>query len=194
MEKWEKQLIKPLLRWFLTLLLLAFPLIAVPSCSRDETAREQAGASASQQKGLPTKWLAFDDGLAKARTENKPVFIEFYAEWCIFCKKFQKETIKNQKVARMLAENFVYVRLNGENSESRVRYQGKSLSNVELTQAFGIRAYPSLVFMDSKGQPITMLSGFVPPHQFMPVLDYIDQKCYETQVSFREFAKKGSCN
>ena len=194
MKTHEKRRFMPLLPSALTLLLLASLIIAGPSCTRDDTAREQASTIERQQKDLPTKWLAFDDGLAKARTENKPIFVEFYAEWCIFCKKFQKETINDQKVARMLAENFVYVRLNAENSESRVRYHGKSLSNVELTQAFGINAYPSLVFLDSKGQHITMLSGFVPPHQFMPVLDYIDQKCYETQISFREFAKKGSCN
>jgi thioredoxin-related protein len=194
MKAFKKQLIMPFLRSALTLLLLASLLIAGPSCARDDTAREQASASERQQKDLPTKWLSFDDGLAKGRTENKPIFVEFYAEWCIFCKKFQQETIKDPKVARMLSENFVYVRLNAENSESRVRYKGKSLSNVELTQAFGINAYPSLVFLDSMGQPITMLSGFVPPHQFMPVLDYIDQKCYETQISFSEFAKKGNCN
>jgi len=194
MKEPEKQILMNNIRLALTLLFLVSLLIAGPSCARDESAREQVSASESQQKDLPTKWLAFDDGLAKARTENKPIFVEFYADWCIFCKKFQKETIQNPTVARMLSENFVYVRLNGENSENRVRYNGKSFSNVELTQAFGISAYPSLVFLDSKSKPITMLSGFVPPREFMPVLHYIDQKCYETQISFREFTKKGSCN
>ncbi|MEJ2427501.1 MAG: thioredoxin family protein [Deltaproteobacteria bacterium] len=164
-----------ILRLALTLLLLASLAIVTPSCARDETATEQATPLERQEKDLPTKWLAFDDGLAKARTENKPIFVEFYAEWCIFCKKFEKETIKDQNVSKMLSENFVYARLNAE-------------------EAFGINAYPSLVFLDSKGKPITMLSGFIPPHQFMPVLAYIEQKCYETQISFRQFAQKGSCN
>jgi thioredoxin-related protein len=194
MKSHEKQKLMTILRSALTLLLLASLPIAGHSCARDDAAREQASASEKQKKDLPTKWLAFDDGLAKARTENKPIFLEFYAEWCIFCKKFQKETINDQRVARMLSENFVYVRLDAENSKSRVRYQGKSLSNIELAQAFGINAYPSLVFLDSKAKPITILSGFIPPNQFMPVLDYIDQKCYETQISFRQFAKKGNCN
>lgn len=194
MKALEKQTLINNLRPAFTFLFLGLFLMAGPACSRDETAREQVSASERQQKDLPTKWLAFNDGLAKARTENKPIFVEFYADWCVFCKKFQKETIKDPKVARMLSENFIYVRLNGENSENRVRYNGKSFSNVELSQAFGISAYPSLVFLDSESKPITMLSGFVPPREFMPVLDYIDQKCYETQISFREFAKKGSCN
>ena len=181
-------------RSLLSLLLITSLLMVLPSCARDDNAREQASASERQKKDLPTKWLAFDDGLAKARTENKPIFVEFYTDWCIYCQKFQKETIKDQEVARMLSENFVYVRLNAENSENRVRYNGKSFSNVELTQAFGITAYPSLVFLDAKSKPITMLSGFVPPHEFVTVLSYIDQKCYETQISFREFTKKGNCN
>ena len=194
MKEHEKLIFINRLRSTLTLLFLGSLLIAGPACSRDETAREQVSAPEIQQKDLPTKRLAFNDGLAKARTENKPIFVEFYADWCIFCKKFQKETIKDPKVARMLSENFVYVRLNGENSQNRIRYNGKSFSNVELSQAFGITAYPSLVFLDSESKPITMLSGFVSPREFMPVLNYIDQKCYETQISFREFAKKGSCN
>jgi thioredoxin-related protein len=169
-------------------------LLSGPSCARDESAQEQANPSGRQQKDLPTKWLSLDDSLAKARTEKKPIFVEFYADWCIFCKKFQKETIGDQKVGRMLSENFVYVRLNAENADNRVRYNGKYFSNIELTQAFGITAYPSLVFLDSQSKPITMLSGFVSPREFMPVLEYIDQKCYETQISFREFTKKGSCN
>ena len=176
------------------LLLITSLLMVLPSCARDDNPKEQASASESEKKDWPAKWLAFDDGLAKARTENKPIFVEFYTDWCIYCQKFQKETIKDQKVARMLSENFVYVRLNAENSENRVRYNGKSFSNVELTQAFGITAYPSLVFLDAKSKPITMLSGFVPPQEFVTVLSYIDQKCYETQISFREFTKKGSCN
>ena len=94
----------------------------------------------------------------------------------------------------MLAENFAYVRFNAEDSKNRVKFDGKSYSNVELTQAFGITSYPSLVFLNSKSQPITMLSGFVPPDQFATVLDYIHQKCYETQISFRDFTKKGNCN
>jgi len=186
-----------ILRWLPPLILALSLLVSGSSCAREESEGLQAkstSASSQQQEQLQVKSLDFNEGLAKARSEDKPIFVEFYTDWCPYCKKFQLETIRNQKVAAMLAENFAYVRLNAEDSKNRVKFQGKSLSNVELTNSFGISAYPSLVFLDSKSQPITMLSGFVPPDQFATVLDYIQQKCYQTQISFNDFTKKGNCN
>ena len=181
-------------RPLLGLLLIISVVMAGPSCAKDDTSREQTSSSGQQQEGSQTKWLGFNDGVVKAKTEDKPIFVEFYTDWCPYCKKFQKETVNERNVTRMLAENFVYVRLNAEDSKNRVKFQGKSLSNVELTNSLGISAYPSLVFLDSGGQPITMLSGFVPARQFLSVLDYIQQKCYQTQISFRDFTKMGNCN
>ena len=186
-----------ILRWLLTLILALSFLVTGSSCAREESEGLQAKsapASSQQQEQVQVKWLGFNDGLAKAKSENKPIFVEFYTDWCPYCKKFQRETIRNQKVAAMLAENFAYVRFNAEDSKNRIKYNGRSMSNVELTSSFGITGYPSLVFLDSAGQPIKMLSGFVPPDQFATVLDYIHQKCYETQISFRDFTKKGNCN
>jgi len=185
------------LRWLLPLILALSFLVTGSSCAREESEGLQAKSaspSSQQQEQLQVKWLGFNDALAKAKSEDKPIFVEFYTDWCPYCKKFQRETIRNQKVAAMLAENFAYVRINAEDSKNRVKFDGKSYSNVELTQAFGITSYPSLVFLDSKSHPITMLSGFVPPDQFAIVLDYIQQKCYETQITFNDFAKKGNCN
>jgi thioredoxin-related protein len=193
----RKQATMSIQRWLLPLILALSLLVSGSSCAREESEGLQAKStspSSQPQEQLQVKWLDFNDGLAKARTEDKPIFVEFYADWCPYCKKFQRETIGNQKVAEMLAENFAYVRFNAEDSKTRVKFDGKSYSHVELTQAFGINSYPTLVFLDSKNKPITMLSGFVPPDQFSTVLDYIQQKCYQTQISFNDFTKKGNCN
>ena len=188
------KVIMTLSRPLLGLLLFISVVMVGSSCARDDTSRGQTSSSGQQQEGSQTKWLGFNDGMVKAKSEDKPIFVEFYTDWCPYCKKFQKETVNERNVARMLAEKFVYVRLNAEDSKNRVKFQGKSLSNVELTNSFGISAFPSLVFLDSGAQPITMLSGFVPASQFVSVLDYIQQKCYQTQISFRDFTKRGNCN
>lgn len=183
-----------LARTFLGLLLIFSIVMVGPSCARDDTSSGQSSSLEQQQEGSPIKWLGFNDGLDKARSEKKQIFVEFYTDWCPYCKMFQKETIGDDKVARMLEENFVYVRLNGEDSNNHVNYNGKTLSNVELANSFSVSAFPSLLFLDSGGKPITMLSGFIPPDQFEPVLAYIQQECYQTQITFGEFAKKRACN
>ena len=186
-----------ILRWLLPFFLALSFLVTGSSCAREDNEGPQANStlpSSHQQEKRQVKWLSFNDGLDKARSENKPIFVEFYTDWCVYCKMFQGETIQDKNVARRLAENFVYVRLNAEDSKNRVNFSGKSLSNVELTNSFGINAFPSLVFLDSTGKPITMHSGFLPANQFVTVLDYIHQKCYQTQISFRDFSKKGNCN
>jgi thiol:disulfide interchange protein len=57
------------------------------SCKNDPTYEI---TSSQQQEQLQVKWLGFNDGLAQAKSENKPIFVEFYAEWCIYCKKFHR--------------------------------------------------------------------------------------------------------
>ena len=185
-------------RLLIVLTMVVSFLLASYSCARDDTDTPQAVSneltSAQQSKGMRAKWLDFNDGLDKARTENKPIFVEFYTDWCVYCKMFQRETIQDSSVARVLSENFVYVRLNAEDTQERVKFNGKYLSNTELTQSFGISAFPSLVFLDSAGQIITTFSGFMPARQFAGILGYIDQKCYQTQTSLHEFAKRGNCD
>lgn len=181
-------------RPLLGLLFILSVVMVGPSCARDDTSSGQSSSSGQQQEGSHTKWLGFNDGLIKARSQKKPIFVEFYTDWCPYCKMFQKETIHDAKVARMLEAEFVYVRLNAEDSNSHVNYNGKTLSNVELADSFSVSAFPSLVFLDSGGKPITMLAGFIPPDQFETVLAYIHQECYQTQISFGEFAKKRTCN
>ena len=180
------------------LTITVFFLLTSYSCARDETGTQQAVGnelpSTRQSKGSGVKRFEFNDGLDKARTEKKPIFVEFYTDWCAYCRMFQRETIQDKSVAGMLSKNFVYVRLNAEDKKKRVKFDGKSLSNFELTQFFGINAFPSLVFLDSSGQVITMLSGFMPARQFTSILGYIQQKCYQTQTSLQEFAKRGNCN
>jgi len=184
-------------RMVLTLLLISF-LVFSPSCAKEDAGGKEPGASGrtspTQHQSGQVEWFDFNDGLAKAKSEGKPIFLEFYTDWCIYCKKFQRETIQDKNVSQRLSKNFAYVRLNAENSDNQISYDGKSYSSVELTQAFGVTAFPSLVFLDSEGKPITMLAGFVPPSRFTTILDYIHQKCYQTQISFRDFANKGTCN
>lgn len=50
-------------------------------------------------------WAPYsEEALAKARTEGRPVFVDFTAEWCINCKVYEKAVLANDKVGAKFTE------------------------------------------------------------------------------------------
>ena len=179
-------------------LLMAIALVLLGfGCAREET--DPRGATKTvfprrEHKRSNIQWFSFNEGLAKAKHDNKPMFIEFFTDWCVYCKKFHKETLDDTQVAVTLAENFIVVRLDAEDTKGKIQYKDLSLNNVEFTRAFGVTSYPTLLFLEASGEPITIIPGFVPARQFLAILNYVDQKCYQTKVSLHEFVKRGNCS
>ena len=64
-------------------------------------------------------WRGYDDGLAAAKKEKKPVCLIFYTEWCPHCANYSK-VFHDAKVVEQ-AKRFVMIRLdkdkNGEISQ-----------------------------------------------------------------------------
>jgi len=139
------------------------------------------------------KWYAFNEGLALAEKQNKSIMVDFYADWCHWCKVMDKNTFQDKVIAKKLADRFISIKLDAEDAGAKVQYEQKSYTNVQLTQAFGITGFPSLAFLDAKGKIITVLPGYVPPEEFINVLNYIDGKCWEQNVSFEDYLKNKDC-
>lgn len=90
------------------------------------------------------KW---QDILAKAKAENKPIFVDFYAEWCGPCKFMAKTVFTDAEVAEYYNENFISVKIDAEKEEA------------ELVRASQIEAYPSLYYFNSDGKIISKNIG-----------------------------------
>lgn len=149
-----------------------------------------AGFSSHAAEG---DWLKFNQGLALAGKQDKVVLVDFYTSWCHWCKVMDEKTFNNAEIAALLQKRFVTVRVNAEDQNEKVTFKGQTLSNVDLTRAFQVTGFPSLAFLDSKGEPITVIPGYVPPEEFVHILNYIDKGCYKQQMPFDEFKKKLDC-
>ena len=82
------------------------------------------------------------------------------------------------------------IRINAESRKEQLSYGGKTYTPVTLTRHFGIRGFPSLAYLTSEGDLITVVPGFVPPETFLPMLKYIQRECYKQQMTFEEFMKR----
>lgn len=89
-------------------------------------------------------------------TGDKPVIIDFYADWCGPCKM----------VAPVLDE------LSKEYDGKVQIYKVDTESEQELASVFGIRSIPSILFIPMKGKP-QMTMGAIPKDGFVKAINEI---------------------
>ncbi|MDZ7264245.1 MAG: thioredoxin family protein [candidate division KSB1 bacterium] len=183
--------------------LLVVASLAMVTCSKvnnDSIAQNKSTAAkpvaeVSKQATAANFSLSFNEGLEKASLEKKNMIVDFYTDWCHWCKVMDEKTFHDSTVANKLQQRFITVRINAESPTDTVNFQGHRFTNIELTQAFRVTGFPSLAFISPDKEVITVIPGYIPAEPFNYLLDYIDQECYKKQMSFEEFMKrKGDCN
>jgi thiol:disulfide interchange protein len=105
---------------------------------------------------------AMELALARAKTEGKPVFVEFSAVWCGPCQQMKRDTFAHPQVqARLMA----YVTLFVDSDRERV-----------LTRRFGVRGIPAYFVVRADRTVIRSGTGYLGPGDFLRWLEGSDGK------------------
>lgn len=139
-------------------------------------------------KPTEVQWKAFNAGLKGAAEAHKYVFVDVYTDWCTYCKKLDATTLRNESVVSELEQNFVSVKLNAE-SDKDVTWQGKRMSGRDLAATWGVEGFPTLIFLNPKGEMIGVFASFADDDLMVKLLTYISSGARERKVSFDEFLK-----
>ncbi|WP_299207692.1 thioredoxin fold domain-containing protein [uncultured Dokdonia sp.] len=147
-------------------------------------------------------WMTFDDALAAQEKNPKKIIVDAYTTWCGPCKLLDKNTFGNKKVADFINEHYYAVKFNAEGTEE-VNYLENVYTNPrhdpnrrgrnsqhEFAQAMRLRAYPSIVFFDEKGNYIQPVVGYKTPRQLEIYLKMIandDYKDLTTQEKWEAY-------
>src|SRR6202521_3828985 len=68
-----------------------------------------------QHAGNPVEWFPWgDDAFAKARAEEKPIFLSIGYSTCHWCHVMEHESFENSDVAAVLNEHFVPIKVDRE--------------------------------------------------------------------------------
>ncbi len=121
------------------------------------------------------KWYSHEEGMAIGKKEEKKIFLHFYADWCTYCKKMEKETFSNQSVASYLNENFIPIKVNSDKER-------------KIANRYNVRGLPTTWFISKHGDIIGNQPGFMPPDKLLPLLKYIQTNSYK-KMSFKNFLK-----
>ncbi|MBI4744457.1 MAG: thioredoxin fold domain-containing protein [Actinobacteria bacterium] len=139
------------------------------------------------EKQLKSKinWIDYSTAIAEAKQEKKPIFIDFFTEWCFYCKKMDKETFSDPKVIEYMNNNFKSVKIDAESNENVV-HQGKIFTKKELAKEYSVSGYPTLWFLDSKGNKVAPQTGFVDAQGLLYILEYVKSGSYKS-MNFQDF-------
>lgn len=107
-----------------------------------------------------------DPLLEQAQRQQTPVFLDFYADWCVSCKELEVYTFADAGVIDRLAK-FMTI---------KVDVTANDEDSIALYQRYGIVGPPALVFYDRSGelQEEAMLVGVPDPDDFIVQLDAIN--------------------
>lgn len=91
-------------------------------------------------QGVNFEHLTFDEALAKAKAENKLIFMDCYTTWCGPCKYMTENVFPQEKAGEYFNPKFVCVKFDMEKGEGP-----------ELAKRFGVRAYPTFFIIRPDG-------------------------------------------
>ncbi|MFA7316509.1 MAG: thioredoxin fold domain-containing protein [Sulfuricella sp.] len=110
---------------------------------------DEALAKMEQKKSVVSWVEDFDQGLALARKESKPVVLVLYADWCKFCHRLFEETTPDARLDD-LRSDFVWLKINSD-------------LNPEYGDRFGQEKFPLTVVLDEDGKELARLPGAQDP-------------------------------
>ena len=101
--------------------------------------------------------------IADAKAANKPVLLDFYADWCIPCLELDRKTFTDAGVINA-ARDFVRLKIDLTHFDSP--------ESEALRKEFGIAGVPTIVIINRSGTEVTSsrVVGYLPPGDFIEKL------------------------
>jgi len=138
------------------------------------------------------KWHSFEEALQLQQQPNpKKIFIDMYTDWCGWCKKMDATTFKNDTLIQYLSSHFFAVKFDAERKDTIMiggnMYINPNPKGTRSTHQLAAAlmqnrlSYPSSVFLDEKGQLLSVVPGYMNARDMEKVLHFFGENAYMNQ-------------
>jgi thioredoxin-related protein len=106
--------------------------------------------------------LSWEQVKAKAKAENKHIFVDCYTTWCGPCKRMEKEVFPDTAVSDFMNKHFVAVRVQmDKTSADKAEVQNWYGQADKFAKDYSVDAYPTYLFFSSDGKALHKFEGFL---------------------------------
>lgn len=143
-----------------------------------------ATSATAQERGLrEIEWQTdYHAGLELAAEQNKPVLIDFYADWCGPCKMMDAQVYSDPQVVLAL-DKFIMIKVDTDRDQ-------------KTAFAYGISSIPRTVVLNIHGEMVGDIVGFMDSERFLvfvsDVQEYTHRKTGGIVVSVPEAGGPGA--
>lgn len=125
------------------------------------------------QQAESVNWITFEQLDDSLKVKPKKVFISFYADWCVYCKKMEKTAFKDKTVISILNQNYYAVKMNAESKDTIV-FDGVAYTNQNIGKSRRPTHQIPLVLASRKNKPFSLPVHLVLDKNFKAIGRYFE--------------------
>lgn len=143
---------------FLTAALLCAGLVPAIAKEKPSSSKVEKPTTAASYQYNQIYWETdYSRAVARAKAARCLIIMDFYTDWCHYCKKLDAEVYGHPQIIKALAPRYVFLKLNPE----------KNAIAKQLAERFQVKTYPTTVIANSAMEATGIIDGYMPPDQFM---------------------------
>ncbi|MDP5169430.1 MAG: DUF255 domain-containing protein [Bacteroidia bacterium] len=142
-------------------------------------------------------WLTIEEAYALSQRDGKKILIDFYTDWCGWCKKLDADTYSKANVISYINEHYHAVKFDAEQrgdltlngrTYKFLAQGGRGVHEFAAVMLNGRPSYPSTTILAGNLQPITTVPGYHGPAEMLMILSFLGEDHYK-RTSFEEYKK-----
>ena len=165
------------------LLLLSFAIFSFKADKPVVESPKKSSVATTPIKSQATdkiQWYTLEEAMKANQKNPKKLFIDFYTDWCGWCKVMDKKTFTDAQVIDFMNKNFYAVKFNAEQKEA-LMFKGKEYKFLNAGKR-GIHSfayetldrsasYPSFVILEKDLSKDGIIKGYKSPTQFLQLME-----------------------